>query len=307
MNQFLKILLFFLIGFLVGACSPSPTHQQNQASFEEIRQQYSGEICNDLTGDFLKDCKIQCDEMYHRTKDRNKCQELELGFIDDLYRAYKSLKKADDLDDIDPEVFSAYINIDFEAIEALERIIKDYSSGSAKEFIFWLISEREIARVFRKADNHYNTLEALFKEINSNYKPKEIWESFTDRIEGAPLMESIIDEGEETADWFMEFINEKNPACAEDIETIDCFTVYCEIGDRLDEDSRDSWMEYERFEKYIDKIIDEKVNSQQARDKNKRNENGWVHEDAPRNTRDQIGDKHDFDEDWVEELCIGLI
>ena len=304
MKQVLKLLLFLEgIVFFIVSCSFSLT-QQNQASIEDIRERYSGEICNSLRGGYFMECEEKCEDIYHRRKDREKCMELEIGLIDDLYETYKLLEEADDLDNIEPDIFHTYISLNLKAIQGLERIIQDYTSGEAKYFLYWLIENKEIADIFRKEDDDHNTLEALFREFHSSYRPAEIWESFIKKIDGDPLMALLINAGEDKVDWFIDFINEKNPYCAEDTETKECFKVYCEIGDRLDEDVRDDWLNYESFQKYINKIIDEKVNSRQGRGDNG-NPNGWLHEDAPRNTRDQISDADDLDEGWVEDLCVG--
>ena len=289
----------------MGACNPSST--QIQASLDEISKRYSGRTCESLNGEVFRECKEKCDEMYRKIRDRNECGNLKVNFIEDLYETYRILERANNLDDIDPDIFASYISINPKGIESLEYIIEDYTSGEAKEFLFWLISEEEIAEVFQIRDNDYNTLETLFKEIDPNYDEDELYESFTKKIGGEFLMEILIESGEENVEWFMDFINEKNPDCSDDEYTIECLKLFCEIGDRLDETTRDDWLSYERFEKYINKIIDEKVNSQQGRNSDVRNPNGWIHEDAPRNTRDQIGDIYDLDEDWVEELCVGGI
>lgn len=305
MNPFLKAFLFFLISFLIGACGPSST--QIQASLGEMSKRYSGRACESLNGEVLRECKKKCEEMYRKIRDRNECRSLKVNFIEDLYEAYKILERANNLDDIDPDIFASYININPKGIESLEYIIEDYTSGEAKEFLFWLIDEEEIAEIFKIRDNNFNTLETLFREMDPNYDKDELYESFTKKIGGEFLIEIIINSGEENVEWFMDFINEKNPDCFDDEHTKECFKLFCEIGDRLDETARDNWLNYERFEKYINKIIDEKVNSQQGRNFEVRNPRGWIHEDSPSTRRDRIGKIDDFDEDWVEELCIGGI
>ena len=289
----------------MGSCNSSKS-QQDQASLDDLRQSryLEEEVCNKLSKEKFNDCKKICYDIYLNGQDRNKCVELEVGLIKDLEQTYKNLKQANYLDKIDSDLFFAYINIRSDST-ALKKIIQDYSHGDAEDFLFWIINNSQIAEVFRRHDDSYNILETLFKEFDSGYKSHSLWKSFTDKVDGEYFMKILINKGEKILLWFTNFINEKNPSCANDTYTRKCFEVYCKIGDKLDDIDRENWASYDKFHKYLNKIIDEKINSQQKSGKDG-NPNGWIHEDAPGYTRDQIKDVDDIDTDWVKALCMDL-
>ena len=298
-----RSLSFFFGLFFIGACK-APDPVQIQSSLNEVTFR---EICKDLTGKTLEDCRKKCKDIYKRSKHRTECENQTVEWIEDIYNTYKILERPNnDLDDIESGLFETYISIDSKGMEALEHIIEDYSTGETREFFFWLMNDWEIAEIFKRRDNDYNTMETLLDTLDSKYNKNRIHEIFLESINGDRLIEHVINAGDSYLEWFMDFINEKNPACAKDTETIDCFKVYCRIGNRLTKLDRKNWSDNERFEKYLNKIIDEKVNSQQGQGAN-RNSTGWIHEDAPGTRRDQIGDSDDFDRDWVKDLCIGDI
>ena len=309
MSYSLKLSFLFLLGLFICSCGRSASLNQaskeDEAAFEELRTNYNKEKCNQLKDrNLYRDCLDKCEEMYGRKKDRVKCEEMELDLVNDLFKTFELLETGDEdeLDEINPKLFEAYISINHDSIEALEKIIKKYTNREAETFLFWLIDERESGLIFEKKDNEFDTLEQLFEEINASYKNSEIWKALTERMDGEVLMKLVLDAGDEVLDWMMNFINEKDPDCENEIESLGCFKVYCRIGKRLDKDDREDWLEYERFEKYISKIIDEKVNSQNARNSKNKNSQGWRHEDAPGRSSSEIGEIRDID-DWEEQLC----
>ena len=92
--------------------------------------------------------------------------------------------------------------------------------------------------------------------------------------------------------------------CKSDTETRACLAVYCKIGNGIDDNARDDWMDFDDFESYIEDIIDEKVNSRQGTGNN-RNTSGWIHETAAGSSNNEIEDTGDL-ENWVDDLCQGL-
>ena len=243
------------------------------------------------------DCEEKCSDMYKNRGDRSDCEELPVTLIEDLFDMYENnLSDADDLDLIDIDLFDAYTNV---SIQGLERVIDNYSSNEAEDFLTWLIDTPEALSVFKKEDRDFLLLESLFKSFDDNYNRGNIYDTFTKNLDGDDIMEIAILEGDEVVEWFMDFINEKNKACEDDTETRACFKVYCKIGDELDEDTRDDWSDIDEFEDYLEDIIDEKVNSRQGEGTN-RNSTGWIYGNK------NIEGLNDLSNDWVRELCHGL-
>ena len=321
MNKVLKTLLFSIVAFSIGACSPPNTQPEGNVRTEEEyeerkrrdedrndiiqreRSRYSGQTCEELDrGDDRRakdDCEEKCEDMYITRGDRRDCEELEVSFIEDLFEVYESLEDANDLEDLNINLFEAYLNI---SISGLEKVINRYSSKESEDFLIWLVENTDALRIFEKEDRDYKALESLFEQFDSDYNKNTLYTTFTEKLDGDELMQIAIYSGDSAiVEWFMDYINDKNPACDDDPETIGCFEIYCKIGAEIDRDARDDWLDFEKFEDYIEEIIDERVNSRDADsgDREKYNSSGW------RYGRTDIQDLSDID-DWVDELCHGI-
>ena len=74
-------------------------------------------------------------------------------------------------------------------------------------------------------------------------------------------MEVAIESGnEDIIDWFMHYINTISP-CQNSVTNVDCFRVYCKIGEAMKHKFRKDWLDYDNFEEYIEGIIENGVNS----------------------------------------------
>ena len=330
MNSTIKTFFLGVAIFFTGACfGPSQTAidtpttpPRTEREYEEKRQRdtdrdnvirntrtrYSGRACEDLTGREQDDCEDICKEIYSGDRGaRRECEELEIDLIEDLEEVYELLEDAndDDFASIDPELFDTYLNI---GISGLEEIIEDYSSKDAEEFLYWLIEDEEIGEIFRKEDDDYQALENVFEQLSSTYNPAEVWEIFDEDIDGDDLIELVINSSDEVIDWFMDYINERNSACEQDTESRDCFRVYCRIGEIINSNDRDDWLDNESFEDYIEDIIDEGVNSNNRGSQSERGETsgpnkGWTYGDG----NGEFEELDDLNDDWVDELCNGLL
>ena len=175
-----------------------------------------------------------------------------------------------------------------------------------------MITDKDIGEIFRNEDDEHDTLEEVLKQLDKqdDYEYSndtgEIHKIFNKSIENRDtLMEIIADTSDEVVEWFMDFINEKNTECKKDSETRLCFVgVYCRIGKDLDENGKNDLLSNKSFKDYLDKIINEKVNSQDADidtdDGNSNNESRFNPEDWE---EDAFDDTDDLSEDWVNDLC----
>ena len=325
-----KIIFLIITGVFIGACTPAPNPNtlvpespRTEAEYDsrEIREdvitrsrsRYDGPVCNKTSGRIQDDCEKICRELYRRSGDRESCELLEVDLIDDLEKMYEILEDAKDrgngaLDEIDSELFNTYVHI---GIASLDSVIGDYNSSKAENFLYWLIDNEAIGEVFRSEDDDHKTLEEVLRQLDSDYSNKtgEIHKIFDESIGEYDLMELIVTTSDVVIEWFMDFINEKNSDCKKSTRTKKCFVdVYCQIGDLLDdENQRADWLSNDVFKKYLDKIIDKKVNSRDADedDEEKYNMEGWSKDDVPipsGNARKGIEDADDL-EDWYEDLC----
>ena len=271
---------------------------------EQTAKTISGdtEKCEDK--DKKHKCYEYCDDMFRSNRDEEDCEELTVAQVEAMWELYELLEDpdADELEDINSEVFDLYLNI---SIKSLDDLIGKYSRSDAKEFLIWLINNEKIAKIFRKEDDNHKSLEALLKKFSGSYTSSghDISQPFLKKLDRDKLIEEAMG-SELILEWFQDYINEKNNACKSDTETRGCFAVYCKIGEGMDDDERDDWLDSGDFESYIEDIIEEKVNSRQGVG-DKRNASGWIHEDASGSDSDEIGDVGDLD-DWVDDLCQGL-
>ena len=225
----------------------------------DSRSRYKGKACEDEARGH--DCKDQCRDIYTRRGDKEDCEELSVSQVEVLHELHELLEDPDDdaLAEIDDEDFDVYLNI---SIDPLDKLIGRYSKKEAREFLIWLIESESSANVFEKEDEDFKAFENLLENISGNISGTTIYEPFLAKLDGSDkVMEVAIESGsEEIIEWFMDFINEKNSDCEEDEEDVDCFKMYCKIGDDIDSDYRDDWIGFEQFEDYIDGIIEEGVN-----------------------------------------------
>ena len=335
MNPTIKTFFLGVAIFFTGACfSPSQlaidstntstSPPRTEREYEErrqrdtdrdsvirnIRNRYSsGRVCEDLSGRDQNDCEDICKEIYSGDRGaKRECEELEVELIEDLKKVYEYLGDAndDDFASIDAELFDTYLNI---GISGLEEVIEDYSSKDAEEFLYWLIEDEEISEIFRKEDDDYQALDNVFEQLNSNHDifGDTPWKIFDEDINGDDLIELVINSSDEVIDWFMDYINERSRACDRDTKSRDCFKVYCNIGDIISPNDRDDWLDNESFEDYIEYIIDEGVNSTPSSNPNRGsgqgNLEGWTYG----NGDGEFEELDDLDDNWVDELCGGLV
>ena len=277
---------------------------------------FSGRTCDEESRSHK--CRDICGDIYHSRQGRDDCEEeFTAEYIERLEEEiYEVLESPDDddLNNIDLEDFEQYVNLD---ISGFERLVGRYSSREAEDMLAWLIAEPEAARVFEKEDDDFEVLEDLLKRFTGSFGSSDIYDPFLDNVGRDKLMELLIsDADEDTMQWFVDFINEKNTHCEDDTEDIDCFAIYCKIGDDIDSDSSEDWLDFEVFEDYLDDIIDAKVNSEADTNKPS-NGGGWCHVDDVEDTSvsecpadnpedETFEDVGDLGDSWVDDLCEGL-
>ncbi len=268
------------------------TRTERRSVLDKSKEKYKGKACEDEDRDH--DCKEQCRDIYSRRSEREDCEELSISQIErleDLHDRVKDPDKDDLEDDVDHDDFDVYVNID---IRPLDKYIGRYSTREAKEFLVWMIENPDIAKVFEKEDDDYNAFDRLLKRLKS-FSGNDHHLPFIAKVEGSDrLMEVAVESGsEEVVEWFQDYINEKNSDCESDETSVDCFKVYCKIGDEMKNDIAEDWLGYENFEDYINDIIEEGTN--------KSGTTNEVHYwGASSNLYEDSGD---ISGNWVDKLC----
>ena len=317
MNYFKLITPILLCGLIAGCFPPqsgnNPGAENRTDSYYDERKRRdddrrevldrsytrrSGNVCEKEDRDH--ECKEQCKEIYRRIRDRDDCEELTVSQVEKLHELYELLEKPDEdeLEGVDPEDFDVFLNI---SIAALEDLVDDWSSRESKEFLYWLINNEDATEVFEKEDDDYDTLTAVLREIRSGWTFNDIHEPFITKIEGGRLMEVAVESrNEKVIDWFMEYIEDKNNNCQDETVSLACFTVYCKIGDGIDDDSMEDWLDYDSFQSYIEDIVDDKINATNGTGSD--GGTGWTYGDG----NGEYEDAGDITDDWVKDLCGGL-
>ena len=261
---------------------------------ESSKRRYSGTACEKEDRDH--DCKDQCRDIYTNRGDRDDCEDLSVMQIEMLDQLHELLEKpdADDLaDEVDPDDFKVYLNV---SIAALDKLVGRYSSRKAEEFLIWMIDDERIADIFEDEDDDHETLKALLKNLDSWSNDDDIYKPFIEKIGRDTLMDMAVS-NEKIAEWFQDFINEENSNCEKDEVDLECWAVYCKIGEAMDDDYRDDWLDFEEFEDYVEEIIEEWGCLQPA---DPDGSNCLWNSDGDKGIED-VGDV----DDWVKDLCTG--
>lgn len=305
MNYIKSIAGLLLIAFLTGCFTAPPVtdtgitirdndeYDQRKKDDEDrdqvisdSRRRLGGNECEDE--DRNHDCKDICKDIYNRGDDRDDCEKLTVRQVEALEELHELLEDPDDDDlaEVDKDDFDLYLNV---SIDPFDRLVGKYSSREAKEVMLWVIEDEDVAEIFEDEDDEYKTLEALLKRIGDDRdKP------FTAKLDGKDrIMEVALDSSEFIVEWFMDFIQENTACNGNNVDETDkqCFEVYCQIADVMDEDYQYAWLDdFGSFEGYIDDVIEEGTNSSAS------NPYVW----GPNNEYEDSGD---LDESWVDALC----
>ena len=322
----LKLTSFLLSLALLASCSGAPpppitpplrdydTRKLSDTDRDDVmsrsRTRLRGNTCEkELEKDKNHDCEEQCKDIYSRRADREDCEELTVRQVEVLVKLHEALEDPDDdvLADLDLEDFDVYLNV---SIEPFDKLIRRYSSREAKEVLLWIAENEDVTEIIEDEDDDYKNLASLLDKLESNNSGVDLWRPFVKNINGSDkLMEVVIEEGNEVAlSWFQNYINDQSTCENGDDTDLDCFTIYCKIGDGIDEDSSQDWLDYEDFQDYIDDIIDKGTNG--VTDDDYPSDGKWCREGATLLTCTKINkiieDEGDVDK-WVDDLCGGLL
>jgi len=257
---------------------------------------YSGRKCS--AEERRHQCFKDCDTIYSSRRDRKDCEELSIGQVKKLKEAYTALDEADenDLNRIERDVFELFLSF---SIKAMDDIVHDFKNrrlnNRAETILIWLVENEEMAKIFESADRDYKTLNKLLNVIR-DFSPDEVYLPFSHIVRDSDTIIDIVVQQRKpdsfVMDWFMEFI-EESPSCERDAVSINCFEIYCKIGDRMNTGEQGRILDIQVFEKYMNNIIEDQINR-----------DNWSTPSGM--DLNDLEDSNDLESDWVSILCGGL-
>ena len=315
-SLFFPLLLSVFLSLFLGACFPSLvtgggfTQRRTQADYDRINQNnqnraevirrtsatYAGKKCSEE--DRRHQCYEDCEDIYNSRKDKNECEELTVRQIEKIKEVYEALEgaKERDLNEIQEDVFELYLSFSIQSLDDLiDKFKKRDLNSRAENILIWLAENEEMARIFEDVDRDYKSLSNLLNVIEP-FDPSQVELPFSHIVRGSDtIMDIIVQQRNEdnfVLKWFMDFI-EESPPC-EDTISVECFTVYCKIGSRMNKTEKEKLLDIRIFEKHLNNIIEDEINI-----------SNW---NPPTSTAvEDIEDTDDLGDDWVDNLCGGLI
>ena len=205
-------------------------------------------------------CWKTCSKIYSKSWNNNRyvgnqCKKLSLDQIENLEEVYENLNypNKEELVELElyPESLKTYLDI---SISDFVSLINDYLYHDAETIFLWLLegfifrvetdnaffSLRERTHysteiITKNEDRDYSILSALLQKIYPEGNTEDKIHEYFTKIElgqyALSLMELAITYGNQTAiNWFMDFIEDKTPACNDNRFSKGCFEVYCRMG-----------------------------------------------------------------------------
>ncbi len=274
--NYVKLITLVLLSIFLANCSSSPPVQtktvspvgkpqaarEAQEAITQSKKKYTGPTCEE-EDDRKHDCVDQCRDIYTSSKDRKECEDLPISQIAKLKELYDDLEDPDydDLNDIDNEDLETYLKI---SNTGFEKLIAKYQKSEVKDVFLWIAENSEVAKIIKDTEDDYGVLKKLLAKFPAITTSPTAHEPFLEKItSGSPnkLMEVVVDQGnEEAAEWLQDYIMEKVSVCNLYDTGINCFNVFCRMGNGMDKDIREEWINIKSFNGYIDDIIDEGTN-----------------------------------------------
>ena len=220
-----------------------------RSALERSRSRYSGTSC-----ERSRQCEDLCQDIYSRRSVKEDCLVLAEDQVEEIWEIYKILKnpKEDDLEDIDPEDFEIFVEID---LQPLDTLIGDFSNAETKKVLTWMIRDPDIIEIFQDEDDEYNLLEELLESLDGESGSSQYQSALSKNIDGSDsFMDLAIDNDGPALDWIHSFF-ENQCSSSSSLEEICIFeSWYCEVG--LNKDRWKSLVDYEDFEEIINEILD---------------------------------------------------
>ena len=259
------------IGIFVSACFDGPTRsipvefsrpdsyytnlrekdKNRQTILEESRKTYrDSRICE--SEDY---CEDMCSDIFTRRSDKKDCEALSVIQVEKIYDINEFLEDADieSLQDINLKDFKVFLNINPEPVE---KHLKEIGSSKAKDLLYWIASEDDVASLFESEDEDYLILEAIFQELK-----RDVTDALQRRIHDGDLYHEValLHNNEEALSWVHGYFEDKLCDEDDDDEADACLlTQYCLLDSSLHEDfSADILEDYRTLNKFLDRYIEE--------------------------------------------------
>ena len=161
------------------------------------------------------------------------------------------------------------------SIEGFDNLARGYEPAQAKAVLSWIAENDDIARMFKQSDYDDNALDELLGKLTTFSTDENIYKPLVtvSLLDRRNFVESTLSHGNgEAVDWWIGYILNRNDHCSDstandpkDPNDLQCFKVFCQIGKALnDYELREELLRYDLFNRYIEDVIRDKVNSTAA-------------------------------------------
>ena len=224
--------------------------RDRSSALDRSRRRYSGSACeND------RECEDMCKDIYNRRSVREDCLTLALEQVEKLWEIYEIFEnpKEDDLENIDPDDFEIFVEID---LRPLDTLIGKFGTSDAKKVLTWMLEEPDIVEIFQDEDDDFDLLKELLKALNSTSGSQQYQQALAKNIDGGDSFIEIAASDEGAAlDWIHGFFSEQCDSDSKGEEVCIFKDWYCAVS--LNNDSWDSLVGYEDFAEIVDEILSE--------------------------------------------------
>lgn len=164
--------------------------------------------CREQNGDPCEGnevCEELCDDIFSKSKSKDKCKRLSATLVNDFYNIFDILDEGEDFDSINHESLDCLLDI---SETEFAKEVGNLNSGDTKDFLEVLAGDEDLSRVLTSEDKDFKIMEKILDNLSS---ADERLEAFKTGVDGSDtFIDLIVDnENEEAWDWVVEYISEQ--------------------------------------------------------------------------------------------------
>ena len=215
---------------------------------EDSRQTYKSVQCSES-----EECQDTCDTLYTKRFAREDCKTLTKVQVRKLEEVHNTLgspgkRKLAELNLYDLSVF---LNV---SPEPIEKLFRRTGSADAKDVLYWIAANKDVAEIFEGEDGDFVILETLLNELKS--KRIDALSSSINR--GDTFQEiAIIEKNIPAFNWIHSFLeSECSSRSKNDDEDWCVLGKYCSIVRNFNEDNAAALLDFEEIAGLVENVID---------------------------------------------------
>ena len=216
---------------------------------EDSRDTYQSVTCLESEA-----CQDTCHELYSRQFAREDCETLTKTQVRKLEEVYSTLgspgkRKLEELSLYDLSVF---LNV---SPEPIEKLFRRTGSADAKDVLYWIAANKDVADIFEGEDGDFVILETLLNELKSN----SIDALSSSIKKGDTFQEvAIIEKNTAAFNWIHSFLeSECSSRNRNDNEEWCVLGNYCSIVRKFDEDNAAALLDFEEVAGLVENVIED--------------------------------------------------